>query len=433
MNSESRTAFFKQSGWMVLATTAGGFFMSAVHTVTGKIAAEEYAVFAVLLRCLVVIGIPTAGLQTVFAQQAAAAVTSSQIEQLRRTTRSVMGALFFGWVLMAIAVFAGQRQILGLLKIQNVAAVWVTVFIVLASLWLPVFRGILQGQQNFMALGWMAILDGVGRFVAIVIIVIVLNGQATGAMGAALLGQVASLAICLWWIRDIVGGTGALFLWREWIGRLAPLTLGFGALLFMQNADVIYVKSIFPEEQSPFYIPAAVIGFALVQFTGPLVAVMFPKIVRSVARSETTDALKLTFGTTALVGGIASIICTVFPELPLRILFFTKPAFLKSAPLIPWFVWCMLFMTLANVLIGNLLARQKFSIVPWLGVIAVSYGMTLFFLKDFLKTLPAFEGFTRVIQTFGVFNLALLAMAAWFTWHKKPLTPVSGSEGVVAR
>ncbi len=406
--------------------------MSAVHTVTGKISVEEYAVFVALLRCLIVLGIPTAGLQTVFAQQAAAAITDLQIQELRRTTRAVMVALFIGWIAMAIAVFAAQNFILDFLQIKNAAALWVTVFVVLTSLWQPILRGILQGQQNFLAMGWVAILDGVGRFIAVCVIILVLKKQAAGAMGAALLGQLGSLAVCLWWTRDAFKGRTALFCWRDWFARLAPLTCGFGALLFIQNADVIYVQSLFSKSDSPFYIVPSVIGFALVQFTGPLVAVMFPKIVRSVARSEATDALKLTFLTTVLVGGLAAITCTIFPELPIRILYFTKPDYLKSAPLVPWFVWCMLFTTLANVLIGNLLARQKFSIVPWLILISIGYGVALFLLKDSLKMMPAFDGFKRVVQTLGAFNLALLIVAAWFTWHKKALTPISNVKAAEA-
>ena len=431
MNSESRKAFFRQSGWMILATTAGGVFMSAVHTVTGKM--DEYSVFVTLLRCLIVLGIPTAGLQTVFAQQAAAAVTDLQVQQLRRTTRAVMIALFAGWLLMALVIFAGQQSLLTLLKIKDPTALWMTMLVVLASLWLPVMRGILQGHQNFMGLGWVAILDGVGRFVAVCVIVLVFKGQAAGAMGAALLGQFGALAVCLWWTRSILKGTASSFCWREWFGRLTPLTLGFGSLLFIQNADVIYVQSLFSKQESTFYMAPAVIGFALVQFTGPLVAVMFPKIVRSVARSETSDALKLTFATTVLVGGLAAITCTIFSALPIRILYLATPEYLKSAPLVPWFVWCMLFTTLANVLIGNLLARQKFSIVPWLVVITVGYGITLFFLKDILKTMPAFDAFKRIVQTLGLFNFALLVVAAWFTWHKRQVTLISTEKAAVAR
>ncbi|MEO5804113.1 MAG: hypothetical protein ABIR24_11350, partial [Verrucomicrobiota bacterium] len=253
MNPESRKAFFKQSGWMILATTAGGVFMSAVHTVVGKIEAEEYAVFVTLLRCLIVLGIPTAGLQTVFAQQAAAAVTDPQVQQLRRTTRAVLTALFGVWAVMALAVFAGQNSLLNLLKIENATALWMTMLVVLAAVWLPVLRGILQGQQNFMGMGWIAIWDGVGRFVAVCLIVLVLKGQAAGAMSAALFGQLGALVLCLWWTKDVLKGPGSPFCWRDWFGRLTPLTLGFGVLLFIQNADVIYVQSIFSKDDSPYY------------------------------------------------------------------------------------------------------------------------------------------------------------------------------------
>jgi O-antigen/teichoic acid export membrane protein len=308
-----------------------------------------------------------------------------------------------------------------LLKIENPLAIWMTMLVVLTSLLLPVFRGILQGEQNFMGMGWVAICDGLGRFIAVCVIVLLLSGRAAGAMTGAFLGQIGALAFSVWWTRDILQGVASSFRWRNWFGKLVPLTLGFGTLLFLQSTDAIYVQSIFSKDDSAFYMAPALIGFALVQFTGPLVAVMFPKIVSSVARSENTDALKLTFGTTALVGVVAAIVCTIVPWLPLRILYFAKPELLKSAPLVPWFVWCMLFTTLANVLIGNLLARQKFKIVPWLVVVAIGYGVALYLLKDHLKTLPAFVGFKRVVQTLGAFNFALLVIATWFSWHKKPI------------
>ena len=135
----------------------------------------------------------------------------------------------------------------------------------------------------------------------------------------------------------------------------------------------------------------------------------------------------MTFATTAAVGCAAALGCTLMPVLPLRVLYFTEPDYWKSAPLVPWFVWCMVFTTLANVLIGNLLARQRFVIVPWLVVISIGYGLTLFLLKDYLRTLPAFDAFKRLLLTLGGFNLALLVVAAWFSWHDKPITAPSGS------
>ncbi|MFN7139547.1 MAG: hypothetical protein ACK4UN_09420, partial [Limisphaerales bacterium] len=224
-----------------------------------------------------------------------------------------------------------------------------------------------------------------------------------------------------WLMRDIFQGEGAHFAWKPWLAKVIPLTLGFGALLFMQNADVLYVQAVFSKEVSPFYMPAAMIGFALVQFTGPLVAVMFPKVVRSVARSEKTDALHLTFWTTAAIGGAAALGCTIFPSLPIRILFFTKPEFLQSAPIVPWFGWAMLFMMLANVLVGNLLARGRFRIIPYLVVIAVLYGFALKHFKPHFASLDAFLAFKRVVQLLGVFNLVLLGVALLFSWRTSDL------------
>lgn len=390
--------------------------MSLVHTVTAKMDTTQYGEFFTLLRCLILLGIPTIGLQTIFAHQSAAVVTEEDKQRLIKTARTVVTSVFMVWLLMAVVVFFTQDFIQAKLKISNALALWMTLFVVLASLWLPILRGLMQGKQDFFGLGWVAVMDGVGRFCAIAVIVLLLKWQAAGAMFGALLGQAAAIVIAVWLTREFFTGPGAHFTWGPWLKKVIPLTLGFGALLFMQNADVLYVQSVFDKDDSPFYMPAAMIGFALVQFTTPLVAVMFPKIVRSVARSEKTDALHLTFWTTAAIGGAAAIGCTLLPELPIRILFFTKPEFLKSAIMVPWFAWAMLFMMLTTVLIGNLLAREQFKIVPWLILVAVLYGVALYMLEPHLASMDAVEGFKRVVQLLGAFNIVMLVISLRFSW-----------------
>ena len=68
----------------------------------------------------------------------------------------------------------------------------------------------------------------------------------------------------------------------------------------------------------------------------------------------------------------------------------------------------MLPLTLANVLVNNLLARQIFSVVPWLVIIAVAYGVALWLFST---------SFLAVIQILGLFALLLFFLAAWFTWR----------------
>lgn len=416
---ESHTTFFRQSGWLVVATGGAGVFMMATQIVAnGWMQPAEYSVWFALLRIFLLMSIPSIGLQIIFAQQAAATVSERQHHQLTRTLRATFQATFLIWLVMAVIAFAGQNHWITLLKITNPAALWVTVTIGLASLWSPIVKGLLQGQQNFSGLGWVLIIDGVGRFAAIVVI-LGLGGQAAGGMSAALVGQGASVAVGGWLIRRLLRGPSEKMDWKPWLRRALPLSLGFGSIYFMSNADVVFVQGVFSKEQAPFYMPAAMIGLALFTFAGPLAAVMFPKVVRSSALTQNTRAMRRALTATAIICGVAALACTVLPGLPVRIIFFRKPEYWSAAPLVPWFAWCLSPLILANVLVSNLLARERFAVVAWAAFLAVSYGAALGLLKPRLMEMEVMVAFRTVIQTLGIFSLLLLAVAALFTWREQ--------------
>ncbi|MFO1496791.1 MAG: hypothetical protein U1G07_00085 [Verrucomicrobiota bacterium] len=425
--SQDKWSFFRQSGWLVMATVASGVFMSAVHVVVNKPMKEsEYTLFATLLRVFLLMGFPAGGLQVVFAQQAAAAVSEAEARRLSETARAVLRGTFALWACLVALVFFGRSQLIAVLKITNPAALWVTLLLGLASLWSPLLKGLLQGRQNFAGLGWVLILDGVGRFTAIVLIVH-FGGQAAGAMAGALVGQLVSLILgaCLVW--PVISGQGAPFNWRPWLQRVVPLTLGVGVVLFMYNADLIYVQTLFSKAQSPFYTPAAIVGLALFTFTTPLASVMFPKLVRSAARTEKSDALRHALAATALLGGMAAVACMLLPQLPLRILYVRNPIYWQSAPLVPWFAWALVPLIMANVLINHLLAHNRFRVVPWAALVGAGYGLALLALKDRLlqqagAATPATDltqllgAYKIIIGTLGLFSTLLLAVAIWCTY-----------------
>jgi O-antigen/teichoic acid export membrane protein len=254
---------------MVIATVAGGVFMYAVHKVASKMPKAEYGVFLTLLQVYNQMLIPSLGLMTIFAQQSVVAFTDAQRRQLTAAVRAVALAGFFLWLIIAALAFVFRADLLTLWKISNPAALWVTLVIGLLSIWVPIAMGILQGQQNFLWLGWTAIFNGMGRFVAISIIVLLLGGWAAGAMTGALIGAVIALAVGLWHTRRVWLGPSTRFEWRPWLGRVLPLTLGLGASQFMMSADQIVVQSIFDKEITGYYGAAGMIGRALVAFTAP--------------------------------------------------------------------------------------------------------------------------------------------------------------------
>ena len=418
-SAHHRAAFFRQSGWMMIASVSGGALAYAVHPIVSRgMPPSEYGLFTTLLQVISLMAIPAIGLQMVFAQQAASAITDEQQHKVINTFRGVWRAVFFIWLAMAAIVGVFWNQTLAGLKIGNPAALAVTVIIGLVAMWMPMVAGMLQGRQNFLWLGWTNIFNGAGRFGMVCVIVLLFHGWAAGAVSAVLLGMMAVIVIGGWQVRDVWRTETAPVDWNEWLRRVVPLTLGLGAAAFMLSADMVFTRKFFPGEQTGYYAAAGMIGRALVFFTQPLTLVMFPKIAHSAARGEKTDVLAHALGLTFLAGGAAVIGCTLFPWLPLRMALY-KPIYITMAsPLVPWFAWCMLPLTLANVLINALLARGRFAVVPWLVLVAIGYGVALTVVGRYAGNLADTQaGLRMMIQTLGVFSTLLLSVCAWFSFR----------------
>src|SRR5207237_5840987 len=188
--------------------------------------------------------------------------------------------------------------------------------------------------------------------------------------------------------------------------------LGFGAFQFMFMVDTMFVRAFFDESQTGGYVAAGTLSRALVLFTGPLAAVMFQMIVRGLVSSQKTDMLRVTLLSTAVLAGLGAIFIAYILPVGLRLFF--KGPFIEGIPLLPPFAASMAVLTVANVLINNLLAREKFKVVPFLIVVVVAYALIL------LKFHSSLE---QVIYILGAFSLALTGVSLFFTWQIGKSTP----------
>lgn len=418
MSADSGKHFFKQAGWLVAANLGCGVFMFAVHPIVSKMDPAEYGVFATLLKVFLLLGVPAAGLQAVFALQTATAKEAAAQVELAATVRAVLRGTFALWLLVLAVGLVFSDVICRTLKISNSAALWATLGLGLTSLWLPVLRGVLQGRQDFAGLGWTLMIDGIGRFSAVLVLVILLHGQAASAMAAALFSQLAAVALAWHATRELRAVAGGRFAWRPWLARVLPLTLGMGAVVFISTADAVFVQSQFPKEITALYQAGVIVGFGLSQFTLPIASVMFPKIAGGAGGGQDA-ALRHTLLGTAALGGAVALVCSMMPTLPLRIVYFRNlDFFLPAAPLVPWFVWSILFLVLGNVLVQNLLARERFAIVPWLVLIAAGFGGGLWFVQPKLAGMEPIAAFRLVAQVLATACTALLGTAVFFTWGR---------------
>jgi O-antigen/teichoic acid export membrane protein len=421
MSVKRESGFLRQSSWMVIATFAGGLMMAMVHTVARKMGPEEYSAFVTLLRMLIIMGIPLVALQTTFARQAAAVITDVQQRHMIATVRAIMKGTFLVWLVCAAVVLATTRPLSHLLKISNPWALYFTLIIGLVGLWIPVIRGLLQGQHNFFGLGWLQISDGAGRFGIMLLAVLVFGGKATAAMFAVMVGQVLTLAFGAWQTYPVWSvRPGLRFNWKAWLGEALPLTLGLGTVLLMSSIDMLFVQGLFTDtRQTALYGGAMLTGFAIIQFIAPVALVMFARVAKSVARSETGSSLGLTLWATIAFGALAGLGCTILPKLPLRLMYFGNPEMWNAAPLVPWFAWALVPLTVANVLVQNILAQGRFKAVAWLMLVPPAYLAALCLQAPGLVRMNnPFDAFIRVIQTLGVASTVLCLVAAWFT--RKP-------------
>lgn len=405
--ADPTSSYFRQSGWLMIANVAGGALMYGVHFFSKVIPEKEYAVFGALLAMTMCI--PTMPLQMVFAQQAAAALVTGRVRQLAGMFRVAWLSVTLLWAVGAAGILLSQDQLIARWEISNPAALWVTLLVILASAWLPMFLGLLQGKQDFMTLGWAVILNGIGRIVVSAIIVLVLVGQAAGIMTGALAGLLLALGLSIWQTRAIWLSPAESFDRRALLSQVVPLMVGFGSCQFLMAADTMIVRT-YLAENSQCYVAAGTLSRALVWAVGPLTAVMFPRIVQSAVRSEKSNLLGLTLVCTAAIALMGVLGLWLLGPWVVRLM--AKPSYVEiTTQILPWYAGAMVPLCLANVLASNLLGKSQFRVVIPMVLLAAAYGMTLIFVHG---------SFVQVLQLLGAFNLALLAVCAWFTFRPRP-------------
>jgi O-antigen/teichoic acid export membrane protein len=409
-------SFFRQSGWLMISNIGSGAMMWLVHFLSKKMSAAEYGAFGVMLA--VAICVPNMPLQMVFAQQTARALTDRRERELAGLLRlTCLGTILIGCVLCGL-VYHWQADILSGWKLANAAGLWILVAVVLLCMWLPIFQGVMQGQQNFLWIGWSNILNGIFRLSIACFLVIALAWGSTGMIAAVALAMVLAVGICVWQTRHIWLLPRAPFAWRQLLPQVVPLLLGFAAVQFLFTADTMFVKAYFTEDDAGFYVGAGTLARALLWLVLPLAIVMFPKIVHSSARSEKSNLLGVVLLGTAILAAGGAIGLTVLG--PWIVKFVFKDSYVQVATVVlPWYAWAMVPLSLANALINNLMAQSRFSIVPVLVLLAIGYGIAL---AHFHANL------VMIVQTLGVFNLLMLAASAWFTCHNRTLPPPAAGQ-----
>lgn len=407
IDHKPHAAFFRQSGWLMTATLTSGLMTLLVHPLNKYISDAQYTAFGVLL--MLVSCVPTVPLQMVFAQQAALTLATGRERQLSGMIRLAWLWTFLLWALGTLLLFVFRGTIVHDWQLPGVWGLLVTLPLLLASLWMPMFSGVMQGRQDFFWLGWATIVSGVGRLGIAFLLVLALSMGAAGMLAGAVAGVGLCAVIGIWRTRDLWMQRPEPFDVKKLLRQVLPLILGFSACQFMFTSDTLFAKAYFSPDAMKPYVAAGTMARGLLWLVMPLAAVMFPKLVHAQAKSEKSDLFGLVVIGTAVLGICGVLGLWLVGPFVVRLVY--KPEDVASTmALIPWYAGAMVPLAMANVMVNHLLAHSRFKVVPFMVLLALGYGfaLTRFHASQIM-----------MLQTVAAFNLLLFFVCAWFSWVVK--------------
>lgn len=231
---------------------------------------------------------------------------------------------------------------------------------------LQAFRnGYLQGQRDFKSVSIANIIISGGRLVFAVLFVFV-GWKSFGAAFGMLAAQIVSFVFVFQKTRKILSvhasSLGSERVKQEllYVGFFAVSTI-FVTVLY--NTDILVVKRFFSPDIAGGYSGISTIGNIVYFSTSSFAAVLLSSIKRTHGVETRRRLFFKAVMFISLIGGVFSLICSIFPEFVTRVLMGTQ--YVPYASLLPWLIFAFLGASLVNVCIYFLLALRDHALIGY--------------------------------------------------------------------
>ena len=315
LQSLGLTSSALQSGFLAVAMIAAGSFDYAVNILAGRrLVPMEFSVFVTVTAILQVMVQATNVIRNVVAFYTAESTVSTDASArvgmvLRRSWHWA-----WRWGMIATVALALAGPVLArFLRIDSPWPLWAAALALLLLFLRPVTDGTLQGVQHFWGLGWVQILQSIGRL-TFTALLIGLGGQAAGVILALPLGSTLALALALLLLRSYFRAPPSTM--PRPISRKYALTTLAGLLAFalMVNVDPILVRRLFGDAIAEAYAPIVTLGKMNLFIPLGIGLVLFPKATqRQAAGRDSRPVLLLALAATLLPGLAFTLLYWIVP------------------------------------------------------------------------------------------------------------------------
>ncbi len=338
----------------------------------------EYGVLISMLNLVLIISTPMQAVQSAAAHFASRLQSEGRVGGIRALVLWWCRDLAWFAVPLGLLGIVCSGWLAGFFQLDQRAPIVLTAVILALTLYMPVFAGVLQGMQSFI---WMAVSMhswGVVRLLAGIVLVLGWRAVAAAGLTAQLLGVIVSVGLGILALRLKLGAEKSeserIPGVRSYFFSSVLILAGFA---FLMNADMVLIKHYFLPDAAGLYARASVIGRSVVFLPMPVALAMFPKVTSTGATSGASWRTFLrALGYSSLLIGVAVAACTIWPWIPLRIIYNDHAPGADMLHLVRVVVWAMGPLALLFLLMNFELAQHRFrgaAVIP-LGAAAYVIG-----------------------------------------------------------
>ncbi len=394
---------------LMAASQVGNICNALFHVVMGRwLAPTEYGILVSMLGLILIAGMPLNALSN------ALAFFSAHLLQEQRAGDILPLVWNWAWkmALIAIGIFwaawLARDSLTLFFQLPNSGVFFWALLVLALSFLPPIMGGALQGVQAF---GWASIAGaswGLVRLLAGGWFVYAIAATAHWALAGQGLAVLVNLGLGLWGLILVLRGrlapaqglpSGA----RTYLLQTLLVLAGFA---FLMNADVLIVKHYFAPLESGLYARASTIGRMIIFLPMPIAGALFPKTVSHGASShQHLEMLRRALLYAGLLVGAAALICSLFPQLPLGLLYHDWAPEAEMRRLVRGVIWAMSPLSLAYILMTFELSQNRFRILAPLALCVGAY------LAGVILWHAALLQIVAVLMLVGTFLLIFLFLA----------------------
>ena len=344
----------------------------------------EFGVLSSMLGLMMVIAAPMSAISNTMAHFTGNLINEGKTGNVRIMVRQWTNRILFISIALMILLVILRNP---LASFFHLATPWPLILAGTAlfiSAFSPIFSGVLQGMQKFVLMGLPGLANGIVRLcIGGLLVMLVAPNAISGLSAHAVAALCATALVYIYYRRCLPQSEPSDVSSPESSDKYfwASLIALFSFAILM-NMDIVLVKHYF-KDPADFgnYARASMIGKTIIFLVQPIASAMFPKVV---SRGDTASEHKFTFLKSLAMTGLIIIggvlLCTLFPQIPLLILYRDFSPAPEMITLVRLVCWAMAPLGLVFLLMNFELAQHHLACVIPLAVCAAAFigGVILF-------------------------------------------------------